>query len=1014
MEQFLLRSNEYNFGYQSAQPTESSVIELFLKHVNAFPQHPAIITPEKTINYLELAQRASSLAVCLAEMEIHSEKPVAILLPPGIENILCQLAILWVGGSCVPLDPSLPDSRLSFMLENVAVNLILTNNAAQRADLPGRQLMLENIAPMEGAIQQMPHCKLQRHHRSHILFTSGSVGRPKAVEIESRGIIRLVINTQYVTLSRSDRVAAIANPTFDASLFEIWGALLNGAAVVIIAKETVIDPWLFATALQQYSVSVMFITTALFNLVATTCPEAFRYINTLLVGGEVANRATLMKVLNSAPPRRLVAVYGPTECTVFALSCELHSAEVISDDVPIGLPIDNTCAWVLDDQKNPVAAGTIGNLYVGGDGVARGYWNQPQLNAQQFITFHSAADNQPQRLYHTGDLAWQRADGLFMFAGRRDNQIKIRGHRVELEEIEHQLLESELLQAAAVCVVKNSFAEPLLTGFIVPVSPNRFNKSEIEQWIKQRLPEYMLPRLTVVSSLPMTVSGKIDRQLLLAGIQEKHRLAPAADADMQHKQSVILRVWQEVLNAPDITLDDDFFQWGGNSLQAARVVIEASKKLGRRVSVQNLYDAPSPRRMALSLQQEEVGNSDDPCTIMRNDSRLPADIQPHASELPTRRKVVLLTGASGFLGAFLLRDLLLQPDTERVICLVRAASNPQARLRLKHNLQQYGLWQQAFDARIEALASDIAQPNLALDKVAYEHLAQQCDLIFHVAAHVNYIQPYSAHYAANVLGTLNILRLAVKGKTKPLHYVSTIAVFGPASLFSPVKRIYEGDELTPFLKGMQYASGYSQSQWVAEKLIWQARERGIPLAVYRPGFITGDSESGAGNSADFIARIIKGCIKMGASPLLFNQRDEFIPVNYVSAALIHISRDNINLAKAFHLVPPDPSQSVDFNAFFELINQCGYPLQPLSYTEWLARLETDQSADNPLTPLLPMLSEVVWRQKTRWELYENMPVYDARNMRLALENMTSPLFSPMNRQLLMRYLDYWRTTGILP
>ena len=1012
MEQFFLRSDGSNLGQKSAYPTESGLIELFLNHVNAFPQQPAIITPDQTVNYVELAQRASSLAICLNEMDIHPEKPVAILLPPGIDNIVSQLAILWVGGSCVPLDTTLPATRLNYMLQNLAVDVILTNNIARRDDLPGKQVILENITPTAGAKPQMPHYKQKLHHRSHILFTSGSVGRPKAVEIESRGIIRLVINTHYVSLTRTDRVAAIANPTFDASLFEVWGALLNGAAVVVIPKETVVDPWLFSAALQQYSVSVMFITTALFNLVATTCPQAFRYIHYLLVGGEVANRVTLISVLNSAPPRHLIAVYGPTECTVFALSCELRSAEAISDDVPIGLPINNTSAWVLDDHHQPVAAGVIGHLYIGGEGVARGYWNQPELNTRHFSTFQTEGESQPQRLYHTGDLAWQREDGMFVFAGRLDNQVKIRGHRIELEEIEHQLLESELLQAAAVCMINNTPAEPYLVAFIVPVLPNRFDKGEIERWIKHRLPGYMLPRLMVVNSLPMTVSGKIDRQRLLAGIQQKNRLAPVA-ADTQHQQSTILRIWQDAFDAPELTADDDFFQWGGNSLQAARVVTEVGRCLGRRVSVQNLYDAPSPRRMALSLQHPEANKVPDICAIMRNDSQLPNDILPASSELPESRNVVLLTGASGFLGAFFLRDLLLDPDIEQVICLVRAASNAEAGQRLQQNLQQYGVWQQDFSLRIKALASDISEPYLALDRISYERLAQQCDLIYHLAAHVNYIQPYSAHYAGNVLGTLNILRFAVKGKSKPLHYVSTIAVFGPASLFSPVTRISEGDDLTPFLAGMEYASGYSQSEWVVEQLIWQAKDRGVPLAVYRPGFITGDSETGAGNPTDFIARLIKGCIQLGATPLLFNQRDEFIPVNYVSAALLHISRDNRNLAKAYHLVPPDPTLSVDFNDFFALLNQCGYPLQPLSYTEWLARLETAQSAENPLTVLLPMLSEAVYRQKTRWELYENMPVYDTRNMRQALENMHYPPFSPMNRQLLMRYLNDWRGSGVL-
>lgn len=336
-------------------------------------------------------------------------------------------------------------------------------------------------------------------------------------------------------------------------------------------------------------------------------------------------------------------------------------------------------------------------------------------------------------------------------------------------------------------------------------------------------------------------------------------------------------------------------------------------------------------------------------------------------------------------------------------------------MRVQANLQQYGLWQEDFYSRIEAIASDLAKPLLALDLLLYQRMTRECDIIFHLAAHVNYIQPYSAHYAGNITATENILRFAVSEKTKPLHYVSTIAVFGPAGLLSQRTRIYENDDILPYLAGLQYDSGYSQSQWVVEQIIWQARDRGIPLAVYRPGFIMGDSVSGAGNPKDFVGRLIKGCIQIGAYPQLPKQRKEFIPVNYVSRALLNLALGENNLGKAYHLVPPDSAQSTDLDAFFELINLNGFNLQPVSYPEWISRLENDENlASNPLMPLVPMLSEAVYGELTRWQVYENMPAYDSQNAQNGQMKNHHPLsFSLMEAGLLGRYIDYWRRTGYL-
>ncbi|CDH07851.1 hypothetical protein XBO1_600078 [Xenorhabdus bovienii str. oregonense] len=921
-----------SFAERLTHVIDNSVIDIFIQKAVEYPENKAIITAERTVSYRELAQKAQSLAVYLRRQGVEYESPVAILLEPGIEQIICQVAILLAGGSCVPLDPAMPDERLGFMLQDLQVNLTLTETKSQARSLPTNFITLsESLLKPTDAVHLLD-IHSGRTHRTHILFTSGTTGKPKAVEIEAQRILRLAVNTTYVDLTATDKITCIANPTSDASLFEIWGALLNGAAIVIIPKKTVVSPYLFEAALKQFSVNIMFITTTLFNLVASTCPWAFRGLRYLLVGGEALNPYSLRQVLQSAPPQHLMNCYGPTE--------------------------------------------------------------------------------------NTGDLGWQRSDGVFMYAGRADNQIKLRGHRIEIEEIEAQLLESQLLKSAAVCVIKKDNIEPYLTGFIVPKDPDAFSKQEITQWIHAHLPDYMLPRLIVIGHIPITHNGKVDKARLLEEYLEnqEQQWLSQTNTQMSKEESAVLTIWQQVLDSYDLTLDSDFFQSGGSSLQAARLVVEIRRKMQRSLSVQNLYDAPTPRKLVASLQQNHQEDIDI-CTVMLKDGVLPLDIQPLSQPLqpwltPNTGRV-LLTGATGFLGAFFLRDLLLQPEINQVTCLVRAQDNDAALLRVKKNLNQYGVWQDEFLPRLQVIAADITEPLFAMNPQTYKCLSVECDVIFHLAAHVNYIQPYSAHRAGNIVGTLNLLRFAVSEKVKSFHYISTIAVFGPAGLLSPISTIYEDDDIMPYLDAMRYDSGYSQSEWVVERIIWQARDRGIPLSVYRPGFIMGDSQTGAGNPNDSIARLLKGCIEIGAYPLLVNQRREFVPVNYVSSALLNISRDNNRLGRAYHLVTPDNNHSVDFNQFFELLNQCGYQLNGLDYSEWLKKLEADPAlVDNPLMPLIPILSEKIYGQLTRWEVYENMPTYDAKNTNIALKRIHK-LYEPMDSHLLELYLSYWRRIGFL-
>ncbi|CDL81347.1 non-ribosomal peptide synthetase [Xenorhabdus szentirmaii] len=996
----------------------------FLEQVSRYPDKIAISTPENSLDYQTLKQQAASVAGSLRQLGVTHEEPVAILLSPGIEQITSQLAILMAGGSCVPLDPNVPPARLNDMLGDLDVKWTITDSPDNSLQLHTTCVAFSELCKGK-RLDDSEMTALSPNHRSHVLFTSGTTGKPKGVQIELKSIMRTIIDTEYVRFTPEDRIACTCNPTFDISLFEIWGALLNGAMVFVPSKSDVLDIEYFQAELERKEISIISITATLFNLIAKTYPQAFRNIRYLLLVGEAPNAHMVKQVLETdMPPKHLLNAYGPTESTIFALSHDITLDDLADGSVPIGVPINYTSAFVLNDNLEPLEPGNMGQLYLGGEGLSRGYWNRDELNADRFVNVAIPGHSEPMRLYKTGDLSWQRDDGVFMFSGRIDSQVKIRGHRIELEEIEIHILENKQVRLTKVCAVKNEGEDDFLAAFVVPQSPDTFDREQLIQQLSGYLPAYMLPRIFVVEDIPMTPHGKADQRKLmeLLTTRESCDERPAGFTDTEY---AIYRIWGKILHNCDISLDDNFFQLGGSSLQASRLVIELAREFNQHFLAQTIYEVPTLRQLAKIVSQGNFLHSqDDETEEWLCDGQLPDDIRP-LPEAPQdwaslTDASIFLTGATGFLGSFLLRDLLsienIQKNIKQVICLVRAKDDGAGLKRIKSALTKYGLWSPIFAERIRAVAGDLSLPKLGLSDELYDELTNASDVVFHSAADVNYIHPYRTQRASNIDSTLNVLRFATQGKAKSMHHISTIAAFGPVGLLHSTTHIYENDCLIPYMEGLKYDVGYAQSKWVVERLVWQARELGIPLSVYRPGFIMGDSVTGIGNQNDFVARLIVGCIAIGACPELPCQWKEFVSVDYVSSALLAIASDIKNLGQSYHLVPPDrETQSPDVNEFFRLLEECcGHPLQSLPYSEWLSRLLADPHLDNnALLSLLPMLSERVYKQLTRWEVNENMPIFDTTNTVSALSNATYPVhFTPMGKELLSKYLNYYLPNGI--
>lgn len=998
-------------------PRDVGLDELFERRVRERPEAVAIDAGTERITYAELSARATRIARSLQALGVREETPVGVFMGPRVGQIVAQVAICRAGGTYVPLDPELPRERIEFMLADAGVSVVITDSTVDDLPLGGRaRLCIEGEEPAPADAAAPPPLAGAAELRTHILYTSGSTGRPKGIEIVARNVSRLVLATDYVRIEPDDRIAQLASFSFDAAIFEVWGALLNGATVVLIAKTSALDPSALRAALVRHDVTVMFMTTALFNLTAQSCPDAFRTLRYLLVGGERADARTMRAVLDAAPPRHFLHVYGPTEGTTFSTACELDRELVSSPTVPIGRPIRYTQAFVLDAERRPVAAGETGELYLGGDGLARGYL-QPHLTAERFVAAAGLVPGRPIRLYRTGDVVRLRPDGMLEFVGRTDFQVKIRGYRIELEEIEAAALASGLVGAVAVTVQESGLGDKLLVAHVVPREPATFRPEALQQELQEKLPHYMVPaRYEVRTSMPLSSTGKIDRTLL-AG-------EPRSEATPQDALSVVIAaLWAALLGVAKVGPDDDFFRLGGTSLLAARLVLQVRELLHVECPIYALYESGSLREFVASVRAAQQGKANraaprDERATWRADAVLADDVAAAIARADAHRGALLgdgdrvfLTGATGFLGAFLLRDLLARPDA-RVHCLVRAADPTDGMLRLRRALEKYGIWQEGFARRIAVITGDLRLPRLGLDPRAFAALADAVDVIIHSGAQVSYVQPYSAHRRTNVGGTTEVLRLAATGRLRPIHHVSSIAVFGPSGFFDGKRRVFEDQDLDEHLEYLRFDIGYSPSKWVAEKLVWEAARAGLPVTVVRPGFIMGDSRTGASNHDDFVARSARGAIQVGAYPDLPRQRKEFVPVDYVSRALLGIAARADSRGRAFHLVPPDPRRSVDMNTFFELIRECGYPLERVGYASWVERVTADaRTRESPLCSLIPMLFERVYRERlTRWELYENMPEYDTSATSAALPGLEVP---EMTRALVAKHLLHWARAGHL-
>ncbi|MGH8019233.1 MAG: non-ribosomal peptide synthetase, partial [Opitutaceae bacterium] len=587
---------------------DATVHALFEEHARLSPDAVALALRKQRVTYADLNRRANHLARRLCDTGVESGARVAVLLDRSIEFVVSVLAILKAGAAYVPIGTDFPAERVRFILQDAAVRAVITQgefSAKLKADGFNVLDPADDADPARGASDDLDistvhgntHGTCAATSPAYVIYTSGSTGRPKGVVVPHRGIVRLVRGQTYASFDAGTRLMLMASVAFDASTFELWGALLNGGTCMIFPDRWP-EPDSLEAAWREHGVSCVFLTSGLFNQIADERPAALATVGHVLTGGEVMSSPHRRRALEAVPSLRLTHVYGPTECTTFATAFEIpREPAACREPEPIGGPVAHTRACILDPHGNPSPIGVRGELCLGGDGVALGYLNRPELTAERFVP-DPCSGEAGARLYRTGDQARWLADGTIEFLGRLDGQIKLRGFRIELGEIESVLSQHpDFAQAAVALREVNGNKE--LHAHLVARDGATLSGSEIRNWLSARLPDYMVPaRYALLERLPLNANGKVDRQALPGIDHGEPACAEEHAAPRTPAEVALAAIWERVLGRERIGIRDNFFDAGGTSLLAMRLVHEIRREFNRPLPLAGLFAAPTIERLA--------------------------------------------------------------------------------------------------------------------------------------------------------------------------------------------------------------------------------------------------------------------------------------------------------------------------------------------------------------------------------------------------------------------------------
>lgn len=985
--------------------SSANVVQLIQKkaaHDAGQQQNIAIEDGNRRISYRQLNEEANRLAHYLIANGVKPETCVGVCLNRSPELVITLLAVLKAGGAYVPIDPQYPTLHQDHIIADSGMRLLLTQTSVYPSE--NRTIPTLYLDQMDEPLARQPTSDPELSHHlqqaAYVIYTSGSTGKPKGVVVSHANLMNLVQwHSKRFGITSNDRATYMAGVAFDASAWEIWPYLTCGSTLIPINQQTVLMPERLMQTLVEKAVTIAFVPTpSAQHIIRAQWPDSTS-LKFLLTGGD---RLTMYPAAST--PFAVVNNYGPTENSVVATS-----GVVVADDYSqpaIGRAIDGVETYILNEYGLPVPPGVVGELYLGGNSLARGYLNKPALTADCFIP-NPFSSTPGSRLYRSGDHVRLREDGDIEFIERIDNQLKIRGIRVELGEIEGTLASHPELNEAAVIVVYDADNRPQLVAF--GVLAREGNQSErlknIKRFLQDRLPRHMVPHeIVLLTNLPLTANGKVDRKALIDFVPKPSSKATELVENLTHTEATLIKIWSRLLNRDAVGVDEDFFELGGHSMLIMQVVAQVKSVFDLDLPPEYLFEHSTVRELATSIDQAIVDHAStvevrSKSLDIKAEAALPdqyRNIPPPPGELTS---YVFLTGATGFLGAYLLREILIKTAV-RVACLVRARSPQTGLQRIQSTLEQYQLWHPEFVARIDVVTGDLSKPQLGMSADDWNFLCEHVDEIYHNGAQVNFLYSYSALRKANVGSTLEIMAMATRHKTKPIHYVSTLSVFSKQDLSSGAP----SEASLP--SGVALDGGYAQTKWVSEQLLLKAYAHGLPITIYRPGRITGDSRNGIANTDDFFYQVLRGCYELELDQYPANLSLDMTPVDYVSQSIVFLAQRR-EFGQVYHLCNPDPAA----DALFKTIINSGHEMKPCPFGDWQNML---RSVMHKLPDVRQNAFNVILNINTD-ERHEKPtgPAFSCANTLKALEGsaITCP---PVNTDLCTLYLRHLMESGFIP
>ncbi len=902
---------------ESAYDRDLTIHGWFEDQVRLTPDRPAVAFGDEALTYRQLNDRANRLAAVLVRRGVQPEQLVGLMTERSLDMIVGLLGILKAGGAYLPIDPDYPGERVKYMLDHSRARYLLTQtHLAGRVEFDGVKLCLDTEAAYGGAADN-PSPRSRSSHLLYVIYTSGTTGQPKGVMIEHRNIVNLLHHQfTHTNVDYSGSVLQFTTLSFDVSSQEIWAALLAGGTLHLVTNEIRRSPDKLLRFIEERRIQVLFLPVSYLKLMlnesayADKLPASVRHI---ITAGEPLVVPDKFKAHLRRHRVFLHNHYGPSETHV-AAAHTIDPAGPIPELPPIGRPIANTRIYLLNDCLQVQPSGVPGELYIAGDGVGRGYFNDERLTADKFVPDPFAGKG---RMYKTGDLARWTPEGTLEFLGRLDHQVKIRGVRIELEEIEHALLNHPSIREAAVVAREDGSGAKALCAYFA--GTEELPVKAVREHLSKELPEYMLPSYFVpLTRMPLTPNGKIDRKALpepdpgeRTGAK-RDRIPPRTDIERK-----MAAVWEELLGIAEIGIHDNFFELGGHSLKAAAMTARLQQDLD--IGVNDVFEhqtiaslsvkvKPKANYLTAKLEQLKTDCRNEPperfdeeiaAYRARNERYASLDLTRDS-----RYSDILVTGATGYLGMHLLRELL-TGTAATVHVLVRAATETEARERLLAKLAFYfagDVMEAQFDRRIRIYRGDLAQERLGLEAEAYLELARTVDGIVHSAATVKHYGSYSYFESHNIASTERLLAFARTHRTKDVHHISTLGVAtghipGQAAAYFTE---YDLD------RGQQYENYYAKSKFEAEKRVVQARAQGLRTSIYRVGNLVFQSETGKFQQnieENAFYATLKAFVRLGMVPRLEADID-FSCVDWVSRAIVLLMKPDALRDEIFHLFNP--------------------------------------------------------------------------------------------------------------